>query len=328
MKEMKNRRWIKALAIVLCICFAVSIAPYCIPVTTAKNIASAPFSESAFLETQGVSLHYRVWQPAEGACQGKVLLVHGLGGSTFCWRENIDALVTAGYLVLAVDLPGFGYSDRSRGQDHSQANRSLLLWSLLDSTDSAMQGDMKSGKWNLVGHSMGGGTVAQMALSNPERTQCVVFVDGAVLTDGRSLGVLLEYPPVQRWIEVLARNVFFSRDQFAKFLSSAYGRTPSEAEIDGYLDPLLLDGTEGTLIDLTRSATTMEADALKPLSVPVYGIWGEEDSWVPLEEANRLQATLPSMQLMIVPGAGHCPMETHSASFNQFLLQALASAND
>lgn len=328
MREKKKRPWIKVLVIVLCICFVVSIAPYLIPVTIAKSITTAPFSESAFLETQGVSLHYRVWQPAEGAYQGKVLLVHGLGGSTFCWRENIDALVAAGYLVLAVDLPGFGYSDRSRGQDHSQANRSLLLWSLLDNTDSAMQGDRKSDNWNLVGHSMGGGTVAQMALSNPERTQSVVFVDGAVLTGGRSLGALLNYPPAQRWIEVLARNVFFSRDQFAKFLSTAYGRAPSEAEIDGYLNPLLLDGSEGTLVDLTRSASTMEAVTLKTLSVPVYAIWGEEDTWVPLEEAYLLQAALPSMQLMIVPGAGHCPMETHSASFNQFLAQALASAND
>jgi len=328
MREKKKRPWFTALVIVLCIGFVVSIVPYLIPVTTAKSITTPPFPESAFLETQGVSLHYRVWQPAEGAYQGKVLLVHGLGGSTFCWRENINALVAAGYLVLAVDLPGFGYSDRSRGQDHSQANRSLLLWNLLDNTDSAMQGDKKSDKWNLVGHSMGGGTVAQMALSNPERTQSVVFVDGAVLTGGRSLGVLLNYPPAQRWIEVLARNVFFSRDQFAKFLSTAYGRAPSETEIDGYLNPLLLDGSEGTLVDLTRSATTMEADTLKTLLVPVYGIWGEADTWVPLEEAYRLQAALPSMQLMIVPGAGHCPMETHSASFNQFLAQALASAND
>ena len=56
MSVKKKRPWITALVIVLCICFVISIAPYLIPVTTAKSISTAPFPESAFLETQGVDL--------------------------------------------------------------------------------------------------------------------------------------------------------------------------------------------------------------------------------------------------------------------------------
>ena len=326
MRTGKKRPWITALAVLLSVLILVSVTPYLVPVTSAKSIGGTPFENSSYFETQGVSIHYRIWQPTQRAYRGKVLLIHGLGGSTFSWRGNTQALVEAGYLVLAVDLPGFGYSDRSRGMDHSQENRSLLLWRLLDRLDETMQAARKNDRWNLVGHSMGAGTATQMALTKPERAASVALVDGAVLTGGRSLGVLGEYPPLQRWIEVLGRRVFFTREQFSKFLSSAYGSSPSEADIDGYLDPLLLDGTEGTLVDLIRTATVMEEAQLNELSVPVYAIWGEEDTWVPLEEAYRLQTILPSMQIMVIPGAGHCPMETHSADFNQYLAQALDSA--
>lgn len=40
-------------------------------------------------------------------------MVHGFGASAFHWRSNIPALVEAGYRVFAVDLLGFGWSDKA-----------------------------------------------------------------------------------------------------------------------------------------------------------------------------------------------------------------------
>ena len=101
-------------------------------------------------------------------------------GSTFSWRENFDTLVKYRYKIIAVDLPGFGYSDRNRKVNQSQSNRSRLLWDLLAELD---QGDTL--KWNLVGHSMGGGTVEAMALMQPERTKTLTIVDGMVFLKKR-----------------------------------------------------------------------------------------------------------------------------------------------
>lgn len=325
-KNHKMKWWAETLLILVTIFLVFSITPYLFSVTTAQAIIETPFSESAFFVTDGVSLHYRMWSPNDENYRGKVLLIHGLGGSTFCWRKNADALVQAGYLVLAVDLPGFGYSDRKRGIDHSQENRSLLLWELLEQVDATLDAQKKTDRWNLVGHSMGGGTAAQMALTNPARTQAVVLVDGAVLAGGNSIGILFDYPPVQRWAEVLERRLFFTRDQFTKFLTSAYGAAPSGADVEGYLEPLLINGTEGSLVDMIRSSTVMKEDEFKQLSVPVYAIWGEHDTWVPLEEAYHLEALLPSIQLEVIPDAGHCAMETHSDKFNQLLIKALNNA--
>lgn len=42
-----------------------------------------------------------------------ILLVHGFGASAYHWRYNMPALVEAGYRVFAVDLLGFGWSDKA-----------------------------------------------------------------------------------------------------------------------------------------------------------------------------------------------------------------------
>ncbi|CAN0563736.1 unnamed protein product, partial [Laminaria digitata] len=44
--------------------------------------------------------------------QPALVLIHGFGASVYHWRYNIPALVDAGYRVLALDLLGFGLSDK------------------------------------------------------------------------------------------------------------------------------------------------------------------------------------------------------------------------
>jgi pimeloyl-ACP methyl ester carboxylesterase len=319
----RNKWLVRILVSLFALILVLSVVPYFIPVTTASPERTMPFPESVFTEIDGILIHYRIWKTADTSCRGKVLLVHGLAGSTFSWRNNVDALTHAGYLVLAVDLPGFGYSDRKRGIDHSQENRSRLLWQMLEQVDGTLDANIKDDLWNLVGHSMGAGAVTAMALKYPDRTRCVVFVDGAILMGGPSLGILLDYPPVGRWIEGLGRHLFLKRDRVAALLASAYGSTPADAEVDGYLKPLLLDGTEGSFVDMMRTSTQIKKDALKELAVPAAAIWGGRDSWVPLAEAYKLKTILPLMKLDIVQDAGHCSMETHSSIFNQYLVDAL-----
>ena len=49
------------------------------------------FENSQFLTVDEVQLHYRLWLPTEGKNRGNVLLVHGLGGSTYSWRYTVPA---------------------------------------------------------------------------------------------------------------------------------------------------------------------------------------------------------------------------------------------
>ncbi|MFI5317863.1 MAG: alpha/beta fold hydrolase [Myxococcota bacterium] len=66
------------------------------------------------VEVNGVRLHVHERGPSSGA---PVLLLHGFPDSSSLWRQQVPALVGAGYRVIAPDLRGFGSSDRPPGVD-------------------------------------------------------------------------------------------------------------------------------------------------------------------------------------------------------------------
>ena len=101
------------------------------------------------------------------------VLVHGLAASWDYWRLTIPAL-TASHRVVAVDLPGFGYSeDRGRyGPDELvKVLIELVNQERIDTVD-------------LIGHSMGTVVVSEFAARYPDR------VDRLVLTGGPIISVL------------------------------------------------------------------------------------------------------------------------------------------
>ncbi|MGM0415040.1 MAG: alpha/beta fold hydrolase, partial [Bacillota bacterium] len=131
-----------------------------IKASTVQN--EAPYANSNFVEINGIVLHYRIDKAVNDQSAGKILMVHGMGGSTYCWRENIKSLNQNGFHVIRVDLPAFGFSDRQPGLNHTAENRADWLWSLLDYLDTEQFSEKEN--WVLIGHSMGGKTIAEMEL--------------------------------------------------------------------------------------------------------------------------------------------------------------------
>ena len=163
----------KAGVILLGLFIVLSIVPYLLPLQSLPGAPFEPLYENSELPKIGdITLHYRQWgaNSAEG-----VLLVHGFAGSTFSWRYTAPALAAAGYRVVAVDLPGFGLSERSLNFTPAADIRAELLWDLLESLEPGSD-------WHLVGHSMGGGVVTAMALQNPEQVKSISMV-ARCLTD-------------------------------------------------------------------------------------------------------------------------------------------------
>lgn len=299
------------------------VIPFLIPVHQGKAIpVEQPFENSHFFRTSdGVDIHYRTWQ-AQGEQKGQILMVHGLGGSTFTWRSTAEALAKTGYFVVAVDLPGFGYSTRVTGLDHSQKQRSQWLWEMLD----LWKEDRNTLSWHLMGHSMGGGTVTSMAMARPRQTASLILADGALFDNNPSfVGVLLRYPPFARGLRIVLERVLLSEERIGNLLASAYGRSLNEEELSGYAVPLLLPGTMGSLIDLIKTAKSepIQTDLIQ--NIPVLALWGQEDSWVPFSATERIAEVLPQIQVAAIPGAGHCPMETHADEFEKLLLEFLVS---
>ncbi|MDW8479508.1 MAG: alpha/beta fold hydrolase [Xanthomonadales bacterium] len=93
-----------------------ALLPYVIPLPGREPWPGrSPFPDGRMVEVCGTRWHLRSW-PAGIAARGRVVLIHGFGGSSFSWRLTGPAVADAGFDAIAVDLPPWGYSERRRPQ--------------------------------------------------------------------------------------------------------------------------------------------------------------------------------------------------------------------
>lgn len=311
----------KIIRVIIVLLIMIWIAPYLFPLSRAASEGvTRPFENSYVFEN---ALHYRIWSPKTDQIKGKILMVHGLGGSTYSFGANAPFLADNGYLVIAVDLPGFGYSERGTDINHAQQHRAEILWDLLETVDQTLITDAKYQDWHLAGHSMGGGTVGAMAAIAPKRTKSLTLIAGALSQREQGTSWLLEIPPVGRALQVLLENIFINEKRIGDLLASAYGRPLNATEVTGYLAPLQVKGTARGLLNFVQTSENMPLFELLNYQGPTLALWGEKDTWVPLQEIERIRAYVPELEVVIISGAAHCPMETHPEVFNQDFLMFL-----
>lgn len=295
--------------------------PYFYPVKgEVLNVSSKPYEQSRYAKINDIYIHYREWKSNVDSVRGNVLLIHGFSGSTFSWRNNVDTLVHSGYNVVAVDVPPFGYSSREE-ISHSISFNSMLIWKLLDS--------LNDEKWIVVGHSMGAAVAGGMAAMRPKRTQKVVFVDGVFygtkLDQQPSLfGRMLSSGPVKRLVEFISWRWVYNYSKFNDLLYSAYSKQPDSLAVQGYLEPFKIKGSASAILDLTKSieVQNLEVDSIKS---PVLVIWGDKDSWIPIEAGMKFHEKYPKTEMKVIKGAGHCSMESNAIEFNSMLVNFISA---
>lgn len=296
------------------------IAAMLLPISKSqKSMAQSPFSNSHFVEVNNTIIHYRYWKPDSNIANPNwVMLIHGLGGSTYAWENNAEFLFKHGLNVVAVDVPPFGYSDRNPKNNHSPDVRADLLWELASQI-------MPNTQWHLVGHSMGGGITEAMAIKKPERVKSLTWVAPALFIDLKkqhSFGqILLRFPPFERLFVFIGETFFITPKRISKMLLSAYGREATEKEIYEYHKALSQEGTATAFVRAFTHSKVETELKLVDLNIPALAIWGDKDEWVPYARYEKHLKDLPNIQIKFINGAGHCPMETHSEEFNQLLLE-------
>jgi pimeloyl-ACP methyl ester carboxylesterase len=301
--------------------FVLVAGPYLVPLPAQPDLAAEAIAPPAgrFITVDGFQGYVEEAGPATGEA---VILIHGLGGSTFTWRLTLPALAAAGYRAVALDLKGFGLSAKHYKADYSHGAQAAFIAGVMDELDIPAAA--------LVGHSMGGNVVAHFALRYPERVAKLVLVDAAAALDGedsrfRLLGGLVRIPPVRRAARI-AMRLTLTADRVTSILTSAYHSpgavTPEVAA--GYLAPQRVKDWDLALLGILRDSHRQALPgALGDIAAPTLIIWGEDDTWVPLAHGRRLQAALGGAELAVIPEAGHLPMEERPAEFEERLLDFL-----
>lgn len=276
-----------------------------------------PFANSRFETVDGVKVHVRHWPARGGNAACPVLLVHGLGGSTFSFRQLAPALAAAGHPVWAIDLPAYGYS--ARQPFPGTAGEALGPWL---ATRAPGEG------WCLLGHSMGTRVVGELVRRGDVTVERAVYIAGNPILSERELRSRERYrsPRIRRWLANLVEARYLDEDRFGKLLAKAYGRDPTAEEVDGYLSPLRTPGTALAIMTGYSAEFPVNPRGEELDHVPSLILWGENDAWVKPEVADRLQAALPSARRVTIAGAGHSPMETHPEQTRDAVLARFAPA--
>ncbi len=242
----------------------------------------------------GTGLHY-----VERGHGPPLVLVHGFLGSTVNFHAVIERLAPH-VRAVALDLPGFGYADRSPDVELSHTAMAELLCGALDR--------LGIERATVLGHSMGGTIAMRLAAAHPERVERLILVAAPAPDEGRHLPL---YPLLRPALPVALALALANLPRVRRSLRGlTYEPTfITDERWLAYTRPRRLRGSARALVKLLGD---MRRDApLDPATIGVRTLllWGEADTVVPLRVAHRLHALMPDARLEVVPQAGHLVLE-------------------
>lgn len=257
----------------------------------------------------GVHLHYEL----HGVQGPPLVLVHGYTGDITDWRLQIAEFATT-HRVLVFDHRGHGRSE-------APADRASYTIERMAADVETLAEHVGFDRYHLVGHSMGGAVVQEVALRSPERLITLT------LHDAGNRGVDRDSPV--RAIIVSTHAIAEAEGMAAVAQLHALlplGAMPPErrAEELARLTKMSVDGYIGAWGALeTWQGTVGRAQAI---GVPTLVIYGEHDTLL-VDAAKELAAAIPGARLEMVPEAGHSPQYERPEVFNAALRRHLAAVH-
>jgi pimeloyl-ACP methyl ester carboxylesterase len=254
-----------------------------------------------------------------------LVLVHGFGANIGHWRKNIPVLAAAGYRVFALDLLGFG------GSDKPPLDYTLQLWEQLlqDFWTAHIQEPAV-----FVGNSIGALLSLMVVADHPEISAGAVVINCA---GGLSHRPDELNPPLRLVMGVFNKLVrskvtgsfLFNRvrqkPQIRRTLLQVY-RNP-EAVTDELVDllytPSCDPGAQQVFASILSAPPGPSPSELLPkVKRPLLVIWGADDPWTPIAGAKIFQSASDSQPIQVVPipNAGHCPHDERPDVVNQLIL--------
>lgn len=243
-----------------------------------------------------------------------VLCLHGLGGTKASFLPTVAALAGR-YRVVAMDMPGFGESDKPIGAPY---NAEWFARSAFDTLDA-----LEVPEAHLVGNSMGGRVAIEAGLMHRDRVRGMVLLSPALawLRDRRWAPVVRLLRPELGLLQVTPRPVV---ERVVRRLIPGGGRGWAAAGVDEFLRAYLTPRGRAAFYAAARNIYLDEPNGedgfwtrLGGLAPDAMFIWGRRDSLVPIAFMKHVERALPSARHLELE-CGHVPQlerprETHAA---------------
>jgi pimeloyl-ACP methyl ester carboxylesterase len=290
----------------------------------ASSATGAAPGSGHFTDVSGVPVH---WQAHGAFGRPVVLLVHGTAAWSGTWFSLVPALEGAGYQVVALDLPPFGFSGKAIDADFSRPAQAERIRAVVDAAGAK--------RVIVVGHSFGGGPALEFALRYPERVERLVLIDAALGLQAPppdpgspACRVLATQALRDPLIAASAGNPLWSRTLLRSFVARKDAVT--DERLRAYRRPATVEGASAALgawahhfACVVETGVSTDPANIARLPMPLDLLWGADDTITPLAQAQHLQSLVPSARLRVLPGIGHIPHIEDAAGFEKVLVETL-----
>jgi 2-hydroxy-6-oxonona-2,4-dienedioate hydrolase len=256
--------------------------------------------------------------------RGKNLLfIHGLGSSAERWLDIPDAL-SLYFHTVAIDLPGFGGSDKPSDMDYTIDAFSDIIRQFVDKIRIGKEdrSDNNTRKITLVGHSLGGYIASKIAADENDN-----FVDKLVLVD--SSGNLERPTPVLQQYLDAAMNP--SKEKVKKVFEQMVANPLliSDVLVQGFIDRISNPNSKYAFESSMRNSANTQI-GIKNLNkigqkgISTLIIWGMHDKVIPTQHSQIFKEAINNSTAIIIPQTGHAPFTEKPALICEYLHKFLA----
>ena len=250
--------------------------------------------ESKFIDIQGMKVHYKI----EG--QGPtIILLHGTASSLHTWDVWTRVLKDS-FKVIRLDLPAYGLTGPNPERKYGFEFYRNFLQEFMNKlgVESCILG----------GNSFGGNLAWQMAVHFPERIDKLILVDasGYPTEELPAIFKLARNPILSKVIKNLTPRSLIEKNVLEVYHNDS---KVTQALIDRYFELTLREGNRDAFIDRANTEFIDESNRISEIQCPTLILWGQHDSWTPLQWAYQFEEAIKNSRLIVYPDAGHVPME-------------------
>ncbi|HEY6219905.1 MAG TPA: alpha/beta hydrolase [Gemmatimonadaceae bacterium] len=252
-----------------------------------------------------------------------VVLVHGFGTCAFLWRNVGPELAAANRTAYAIDMIGYGESDRPFDAPVGIAAQSQYL-------DHALTA-LRLAKATIVGIDLGGAVAMHLAATRPERIERLVLVNPIAFDDVPAKDVKTLHRNTARFALRISSGVLGAAPLIAELLRGSVARPESmpDALVARYLAPYVgRDGLEH-LVMLGRAIQSEDVRSIEldQLDHSTVIVWGDQDRWVNPKLPQRLAGAIPGARLIRLTNAARLVPEDEPEAFTNILLESVGAAS-
>lgn len=267
------------------------------------------------LEAGGQTLAYR-----ELGSGPPVLLLHGWPTSSFLWRDVMPAIARQNR-AIALDLPGFGGSDKPLGVSYD--------FEFFEGAIDAFLAALEIDEVAIAVHDLGGPVGLHWALHRPDRVTRVALLNTLVYPEFSE--AVLAF--IRACMEPSMRKFITSPEglEAAMRLGLAGDQGLSEEALAGVREPFGTEDSREALADagigLQPEGFVDIARLLPSLRVPVRVVYGEQDRILPdvADTMARVQKDVPHAVVTALPDCGHFLQEEAPQEIGELLAEFFAA---